>query len=120
MIHGTASFAARITDDDGIEIVIGGPVVNPHDKQRRGAGVYCVVPSGEDDAATREACLAGRGGRGVLQAVPEGDPRRRLTEIALAVRTSTAGERAVWPIEFPGGLCEPGRWEWTTPPHGQG
>jgi len=58
VIHGTASFAARITDDDGIEIAIGGPVVNPHDKQRRGAGVYCVVPSGEDGAATREACLA--------------------------------------------------------------
>ena len=40
---------------------------------------------------------------------PAVDLRRRLTEVALALRASAAGERTVWPIEFLGGLCEPVR-----------
>lgn len=92
----------------------------PHYKQRFGAGVYCAVLSGEDDEATREACPAAGADAVFCKPFPAVDLRRRLTEVALALRASAAGERSAWPIEFPGGLCEPVRWEWTTLPHGQG
>jgi hypothetical protein len=57
--------------------------------------VYCAVLSGEDDEAMREDCLAAGADEVFLQGIPGGRPPRWLTEIALALRVSAAGERSV-------------------------
>lgn len=72
----------------------GGLTVIRHYKQRYGAGVYCAVLSGEDDAATREGCLAAGADEVFCKPVPATELRRRLAEVALALRASAAGERS--------------------------
>jgi hypothetical protein len=62
-----------------LHMMTGGLAVIPHYKQRYGAGVYCAVLSGEDDEATREV---------FCKPFPTIDLRRRLTEVALALRVS--------------------------------
>jgi DNA-binding response OmpR family regulator len=55
--------------------------------------VYCAVLSGEDDEVTREACLAAGADEVFCKPFPAVDLRRRLIEVALALRPSAAGER---------------------------
>jgi DNA-binding response OmpR family regulator len=93
--------AIALAEVAGFELVLvdlhmrtGGLAVIRHYKQRYGAGVYCAVLSGEDDEDTREACLAAGADEVFCKPVPAGVLRRRLTEVALALRGSAAGERS--------------------------
>jgi hypothetical protein len=95
-LAGAAAFEIVIVD---LHRRTGGLAVIPHHKQRYGAGVYCAVLSGEDDEATRG--LPGRRERTRCSApFPAVDLRRRLTEVALAVRASTAGDEAPGRLNF--------------------
>jgi DNA-binding response OmpR family regulator len=95
------AIADGAVDEGAVEIVLvdlhmptGGLTVIRHYKQRYGAGVYCAVLSGEDDEATREDCLAAGADEVFCKPVPAADLRRRLTEVARALRASAAGERS--------------------------
>jgi len=90
-LAGSAVFEIVIVD---LHMKTGGLAVIPHYKQRYGAGVYCAVLSGEDDEATREACLAAGADEVFCKPFPAIDLRRRLTEVALALRASATGERS--------------------------
>ena len=90
-IAGAAAFEIVIVD---LHMRTGGLAVILHYKQRYGAGVYCAVLSGEDDEATREACLAAGADEVFCKPFPAVDLRRRLTEVALALRASAVGERS--------------------------
>lgn len=112
--RSTAGFEVTAVDDGELAIALagaaafeiadlhrttGGLAVIPHDKQRHGAGVYCAVLSGEDDEATREACLAAGADEASCTPFPAVD-LRRLTEAALALRASTAGDEAPGRLNF--------------------
>lgn len=64
-----------------------GLVVVQHYKQRYGARVYCAVLSGEDDEATRAACLEAGADEVFVKPVPAATLRRRLAEVAQVLRT---------------------------------
>ena len=90
-LAGSAAFEIVIVD---LHMRTGGLAVIAHYKQRYGGGVYCAVLSGEDDEATREACLAAGADEVFCKPFPAVDLRRRLTEVALALRASASGERS--------------------------
>jgi DNA-binding response OmpR family regulator len=72
-----------------------GALVVHHYKRRHGAGVYCAVLSGEDDDTTRRACLEAGADEVFVKPSPAGVLRRRLTEVALALRAAApAHERS--------------------------
>ena len=82
-LAGTARFELVVVD---LHMKTSGLTVISHYKQRFGAGVYCAVLSGEDDEETREACLAAGADEVFCKPIPALDLRRRLTEVALALR----------------------------------
>jgi DNA-binding response OmpR family regulator len=67
-----------------------GTSVVHHYKRRYGAGVYCVVLSGDDDDVTRRACLEAGADDVFVKPAPVAALRRRLTEAALALRAAAA------------------------------
>ena len=71
-----------------------GIAVIRHYKQRYAAGVYCAVLSGEDDDATRAICMAAGADDVFGKPVPASTLRRRLTEVALALRAGAPDERS--------------------------
>lgn len=87
----TTTFEAVVVD---LHMRTGGLAVIGHYKQRYGAGVYCAVLSGEDDEATREACLAAGADEVFCKPVPASALRRRLTEVVLALRAAGPDERS--------------------------
>ena len=93
--------AIALADSSAFELVVvdlhmktSGIAVIRHYKQRYGVGVYCAVLSGEDDDATRKACIAAGADEVFCKPVPAGALRRRLTEAALALRAAAIGERS--------------------------
>jgi CheY-like chemotaxis protein len=66
----------------------GGLAVVRHYKQRFGAGVYCAVLSGDDDDATRAACVAAGVDDVFVKPLPAATLRRKLSEAALALRSA--------------------------------
>jgi DNA-binding response OmpR family regulator len=92
--------AIALADTTSFEIVVvdlrmrtSGLDVVRHYKRCYGAGVYCAVLSGEDDEATRAACLEAGADEVFVKPSPASDLRRRLTEVALALRAAAARER---------------------------
>jgi DNA-binding response OmpR family regulator len=90
-LAGTAAFELVVVD---FHMRTPGLAVIQHFKQRYAAGVYCAVLSGEDDDDTRDACLAAGADEVFCKPVPANVLRRRLTEVALALRTAATGERS--------------------------
>lgn len=90
-LAGTAAFELVVVD---LHMKTSGLAVIAHYKQRYGAGVYCAVLSGEDDDETRAECHAAGADEVFCKPVPAIVLRRRLTEAALALRASAAGERS--------------------------
>ncbi|HET7501052.1 MAG TPA: response regulator [Kofleriaceae bacterium] len=89
--------AIALADTRTFDIVIAdlnmrtsGTLVVHHYKRRYGAGVYCAVLSGEDDDATRQACLEVGADEVFVKPSPAAVLRRRLTEVALALRAAAA------------------------------
>lgn len=87
--------AIALADAAGFEIVIAdlnmrtsGTTVVHHFKRRYGAGVYCAVLSGDDDDATRRACLEAGADDVFVKPAPAAMLRRRLTEAAQALRAA--------------------------------
>jgi DNA-binding response OmpR family regulator len=87
--------AIALADAASFEIVIAdlnmrtsGTTVVHHFKRRYGAGVYCAVLSGDDDDATRRACLAAGADDVFVKPAPAAMLRRRLTEAAQALRAA--------------------------------
>lgn len=74
-----------------------GLAVVRHYKACYGTRVYCAVLSGEDDDETRAACVAAGADEVFVKPVPASVLRRRLSEVAQALRDlaieSTAAER---------------------------
>jgi len=88
----SAAFAIVVVD---LHMATGGLAVVRHFKQRYGAGVYCAVLSGEDDDDTRALCVEAGADDVFAKPVPAAVLRRRLTEVALALRSAAApGERS--------------------------
>jgi DNA-binding response OmpR family regulator len=90
-LAGSTVFELVVVD---LHMRTGGLAVIRHYKQRYGAGVYCAVLSGEDDEATREACLAAGADEVFCKPVLASALRRRLTEAALALRAGAPDERS--------------------------
>ena len=67
-----------------------GLAVVRHYKRCYGARVYCAVLSGEDDEATRSACLEAGADDVFVKPIPATVLRRRLTDAATALRGSVA------------------------------
>jgi DNA-binding response OmpR family regulator len=67
-----------------------GTSVVHHYKRRYGAGVYCAVLSGDDDDATRRACLDAGADDVFIKPAPAGVLRRRLIEAAQHLRAAAA------------------------------
>jgi DNA-binding response OmpR family regulator len=63
-----------------------GLAVVRHYKQKYGTGVYCAVLSGDDGELTRAACLEAGADEVFVKPTPASLLRRRLTEVALAMR----------------------------------
>jgi DNA-binding response OmpR family regulator len=63
-------------------------------KQRYAAGVFCAVLSGDDDDETRTICMAAGADEVFVKPVPASTLRRRLTEVALALRGGARTERS--------------------------
>jgi DNA-binding response OmpR family regulator len=94
--------AIVLADSTSFEIVLvdlnmktSGLTVVRHYKARYGAGVYCAVLSGEDDATTRAACFEAGADEVFIKPIPVSVLRRRLAEAALVLRTAVvAHERS--------------------------
>jgi DNA-binding response OmpR family regulator len=89
--------AIALADSATFDIVIAdlnmrtsGTSVVHHYKRRYGAGVYCAVLSGDDDDATRRACLEAGADDVFVKPAPAAVLRRRLIEAALALRAAAA------------------------------
>lgn len=87
--------AIALADQAAFDIVLcdlhmrtGGLAVVRHYKQKYGAGIYCAVLSGEDDDATRAACLAVGADDVFVKPLPSSVLRRRLADAALALRAA--------------------------------
>ncbi|HET9620994.1 MAG TPA: response regulator [Kofleriaceae bacterium] len=65
----------------GIEVI-------QHVRKRYGTGVYCAVLSGDDGDDTREVCLGAGANEVFVKPAPASVLRRRLTEVAQAMRNS--------------------------------
>lgn len=88
----TATFELILVD---LHMRTGGIAVVRHYKQRYGAGVYCAVLSGEDSDAIRAECFAAGADEVFVKPVPASVLRRRLAEVALALRAAAvAHERS--------------------------
>jgi two-component system, OmpR family, manganese sensing response regulator len=83
----TASFELVVVD---LHMRTSGVAVVRHFKQRYGTSVYCAVLSGDDDDATRGACLEAGADEVFVKPAPASALRRRLTEVALALRAADA------------------------------
>lgn len=71
-----------------------GLAVIRHCKQRSAAGVFCAVLSGEDDEDIRTICTEAGADEVFFKPVPASTLRRRLTEVALALRGGVSTERS--------------------------
>ena len=85
----SATFALVVVD---LNMRTSGIAVVRHYKRCYGAGVYCAVLSGEDDDATRAACLEAGADDVFVKPVPASVLRRRLAEAALALRTGAIAQ----------------------------
>jgi DNA-binding response OmpR family regulator len=65
----------------GIEVI-------QHVRKRFGTGVYCAVLSGDDGEDTRDVCLGAGANDVFVKPAPASVLRRRLTEVAQAMRNS--------------------------------
>lgn len=65
----------------GIEVI-------QHVRKRYGTGVYCAVLSGDDGDDTRDVCLGAGANDVFVKPAPASVLRRRLTEVAQAMRNS--------------------------------
>jgi DNA-binding response OmpR family regulator len=65
----------------GIEVI-------QHVRKRYGTGVYCAVLSGDDGDDTRDVCLGAGANEVFVKPAPASVLRRRLTEVAQAMRNS--------------------------------
>jgi DNA-binding response OmpR family regulator len=65
----------------GIEVI-------QHVRRRYGSGVYCAVLSGDDGDDTRDVCIGAGADDVFVKPAPASLLRRRLTEVAQAMRNS--------------------------------
>lgn len=98
---GDGAPAIELADKAAFDIVLvdyhmatSGLAVVHHYKRCYGARVYCAVLSGEDDDSTRAACVEAGADEVFVKPIPASVLRRRLTEVALALRASAANEHS--------------------------
>ncbi len=85
-----AAFEIIVVD---LQMKTSGLAVVRHYKRCYGSRVYCAVLSGDDDDATRGACLEAGADEVFVKPVPASVLRRRLAEVALVLRANTAASQ---------------------------
>lgn len=93
--------AIELANTEDFELVVvdlnmrtSGIAVVRHVRQRLGTSVYCAVLSGDDGEDTREACLGAGADEVFVKPAPASTLRRRLTEVAQALRAGGAAQPA--------------------------
>jgi len=81
----TSPFDAVVVD---LNMRTSGLSVVRHYKQKYGTAVYCAVLSGDDGDTTRNVCMEAGADEVFVKPAPASVIRRRLTEVALALRAA--------------------------------
>lgn len=94
--------AIQLADSEPFELVLvdlnmrtSGIAVVRHVRERLGTSVYCAVLSGDDGDDTRVACLGAGADEVFVKPAPASVLRRRLTEVAQALRASGSAQVAL-------------------------